>query len=183
MSFVHLHVHSQYSILDGASNIRQLIKRAAELGMPAIALTDHGNLFGIKEFLNETAKHNNSETQKAEDAKKNGKNYTPRYIKPIVGCEIYVARRSRFDKEKNTNDKSGYHLIVLAKNKIGYYNLIKLVSLAYLEGFYNKPRIDKDLLFKYKEGLIVSTACLAGEIPHYILNDDYDTAKKSSSRI
>lgn len=180
MSFVHLHVHSQYSILDGASNIKQLIKRAAELGMPALAITDHGNLFGIKEFLNETKKHNDSEKQKAEAAKQKGEDYTPRFIKPIVGCEMYVARRSRFDKEKNTDDKSGNHLIVLAKNKTGYHNLVKLVSLSYIEGFYSKPRIDKELLYEHKEGLIVSSACLAGEIPQHILNDDYDSAKKAA---
>ncbi|MCX7863253.1 MAG: DNA polymerase III subunit alpha [Bacteroidales bacterium] len=180
MKFVHLHVHSQYSILDGASNIKQLIKKAAELNMPAIAITDHGNLFGIKEFLNETKKHNESEKQKAEKYSQQGTEYIPKLIKPIVGCEMYVARRSRFDKEKNTDDKSGNHLIVLAKNKTGYYNLIKLVSLSYIEGFYSKPRIDKELLYKYKEGLIISTACLAGEIPQYLLTDDYDAALKAA---
>ena len=179
MSFVHLHVHSQYSILDGASNIKSLIKRAAELGMPAIAITDHGNLFGIKEFLNEIHKHNESEKTKAKESKEKGQVYEPKFIKPIVGCEMYLARRSRFDKEKNTDDKSGNHLIVLAKNKIGYKNLVKLVSLSYIEGFYSKPRIDKELLFQYKEGLIISTACLAGEIPQAILADDILYAKNS----
>ncbi len=178
MSFVHLHVHSQYSILDGASNIAKLIDRAAELGMPALAITDHGNLFAIKEFLNKVKEHNEKEKQKAENETQSGKPYQPRIIKPIVGCEMYVAKRSRFDKEKNTDDKSGYHLIVLAKNKIGYHNLVKLTSLSYIEGFYSKPRIDKELLFKYKEGLVISTACLAGEIPQAIRNDDLESARK-----
>ncbi len=177
MSFVHLHVHTQYSILDGASNTKKLIKRAAELNMPAIAITDHGNMFGVKEFLNEIKKHNDNELKKEKEAAAKGEVYQARLIKPIVGCEMYVARRSRFDKDKNNDDKSGYHLIVLAKNKVGYNNLVKLVSLAYIEGFYSKPRIDKELLFQYKEGLIISTACLAGEIPSAIRNGNFETAQ------
>lgn len=178
MSFVHLHVHSQYSILDGASNIKQLIKRAVELGMPALAITDHGNMFGIKEFLNETKKHNTSEKKKEKEALEKGEHYKAKYLKPIVGCEMYLARRSRFDKDKNTDDRSGNHLIVLAKNLTGYHNLLKLVSLSYTEGFYGKPRIDKEILFKYKEGLIVSTACIAGEIPTAIRKNDIELAHK-----
>lgn len=178
MSFVHLHVHSQYSILDGASNIKKLIKRAVELGMPALAITDHGNMFGIKEFLNETRKHNASEKKKEKEAQEKGEKYNGKYLKPIVGCEMYLARRSRFDKDKNTDDRSGNHLIVLAKNKTGYHNLLKLVSLSYIEGFYGKPRIDKELLFKYKEGLIISTACIAGEIPTAIRKNDIELAHK-----
>lgn len=177
MSFVHLHVHSQYSILDGASNIKKLIKRAAELEMPALALTDHGNLFGIKEFLNEIKDHNNEELKKEKENREKGIEYKARIIKPIVGCEMYVARRSRFDKDKNVDDRSGYHLIVLAKNITGYHNLLRLVSLSYIEGFYGKPRIDKELLFKYKEGLIVSTACLAGEIPTAIRKNNLELAQ------
>ena len=178
MSFVHLHVHSQYSILDGASNIKKLIKRTVELGMPAIAITDHGNMFGIKEFLNETKKHNAAEKKKEKEAQEKGELYNGKYLKPIVGCEMYLARRSRFDKDKNTDDRSGNHLIVLAKNIAGYHNLLKLVSLSYIEGFYGKPRIDKELLFKHKEGLIVSTACIAGETPTAIRKNDLELAHK-----
>jgi len=146
--FTHLHVHTQYSILDGASSIPLLIEKARNDGMTAVAITDHGNLFGSKEFHNE--------------AKIQG-------IKPILGCEVYVAKNSRFDHSVK-DDRSGYHLILLAKNETGYRNLIKLVSLAWLEGHYYKPRIDKELLTKYHEGLIVTTACLGGEIPSLILN-------------
>jgi DNA polymerase-3 subunit alpha len=178
MSFVHLHVHSQYSILDGASNLKKLIAKAADNGMPALAITDHGNVFGIKEFLNAVKKHNSEEQKKEKTAKEKGELYEAHTIKPIVGCEMYVARRSRFDKDKDMSDRSGNHLIVLAKNKTGYHNLIKLVSLSYIEGFYGKPRIDKEILFKYKEGLIISTACLAGEIPQAVRNNDIDLARK-----
>ena len=154
--FIHLHVHSQYSILDGASSIPLMLDKAREDEMKAVAITDHGNLFGAKEFHNE--------------AKSKG-------IKPIIGCEVYYARRSRFDNTEK-NDRSGFHLILLARNKIGYNNLIKLVSLAYIEGHYYKPRIDRELLTKYHEGLIVSTACLGGEIPSLILNGQYDQAEE-----
>ena len=146
--FAHLHVHTQYSILDGASNIPLLIDKVKSLGMEAIAITDHGNMFGVKEF------HNNA---------------TKKGIKPIIGCEIYVAKRS-IEDVSGKEDRSGDHLILLAKNLTGYKNLIKLVSIAWIKGFYYKPRIDKELLVKYKEGLIASSACLAGEIQDEILN-------------
>jgi DNA polymerase III subunit alpha len=146
--FAHLHVHTQYSILDGASSIPHLLDRVKELGMEALAITDHGNMFGVKEF------HNNA---------------TKRGIKPIIGCEIYVAKRSLEDSSAK-EDRSGDHLILLAKNLTGYKNLVKLVSTAWIKGFYYKPRIDKDLLRKYSEGLIASSACLAGEIPDEILH-------------
>ncbi|MCX6302580.1 MAG: DNA polymerase III subunit alpha [Bacteroidia bacterium] len=146
--FSHLHVHTQYSILDGASNIPLLIDKVKSLGMEAIAITDHGNMFGVKEF------HNTA---------------TKKGIKPIIGCEIYVAKRS-ISEVTGKEDRSGDHLILLAKNLIGYKNLIKLVSIAWIKGFYYKPRIDKELLAKYHEGLIASSACLAGEIPDEILN-------------
>jgi DNA polymerase-3 subunit alpha len=146
--FSHLHVHTQYSILDGASNIPLLIDKVKSLGMDCIAITDHGNMFGVKEF------HNTA---------------TKRGIKPIIGCEIYVAKRSISDVTAK-EDRSGDHLILLAKNLTGYRNLIKLVSTAWIKGFYYKPRIDKELLTKYREGLIASSACLAGEIPDEILN-------------
>ena len=146
--FSHLHVHTQYSILDGASNIPKLIDKVKSLGMEALAITDHGNMFGVKEFHNIATKKG---------------------VKPIIGCEIYVARRSMADIT-GKEDRSGDHLILLAKNLKGYKNLIKLVSTAWIKGFYYKPRIDKELLSKYSEGLIASSACLAGEIQDEILN-------------
>ncbi len=158
--FTHLHVHTQYSILDGASNITLLIERVKALGMGAIAITDHGNMFGVKEFHNIATKKG---------------------IKPVIGCEMYVAKRSLADVS-GKEDRSGDHLILLAKNLTGYKNLIKLVSIAWIEGFYYKPRIDKELLAKYSEGLIASSACLAGEIQDEILNGTLsgaETALKS----
>lgn len=146
--FAHLHVHTQYSILDGASNIPLLIDKVKTLGMEAIAITDHGNMFGVKEFHNSASKKG---------------------IKPIIGCEMYVARRS-IEDVSGKEDRSGDHLILLAKNLTGYKNLIKLVSIAWIKGFYYKPRIDKQLLIKYKEGLIASSACLGGEIQDELLN-------------
>ncbi|MCK9611430.1 MAG: DNA polymerase III subunit alpha [Bacteroidales bacterium] len=150
INFTHLHVHTQYSILDGAAGIEALIERAKELGMRAIAITDHGNMFGVKEFHSVATK---------------------KEILPIIGCEMYVAAKSMVDKT-GTEDRAGYHLILLAKNETGYKNLCKLISYAWIDGFYYKPRIDWELLKKYHEGLIASTACLAGEIPAYILNND-----------
>ena len=146
--FTHLHVHSQYSILDGAASVRGLISKAKSDGMTALALTDHGNMFGSKEFY--------------DVCKKEG-------IKPIIGCETYVAEQSRHNKKDAKVDRSGYHLILLAKNLVGYRNLLKLVSAAYTEGFYYKPRIDKELLELHHEGLIVSSACLGGEVPQHIM--------------
>ena len=176
--FVHLHVHTQYSILDGACNIKNLIKKTAEFNMPAVAITDHGNLFGVKDFLNSVSVHNSQELKLQKKSEKKGDVYQPRLIKPIVGCEMYVARRNRFLKDKGVkNDLSGNHIIVLAKNETGYKNLIKLSSLAFIEGFYLKPRIDKELLFKHKEGLIISTACVAGEIPRAIRAGDFELAE------
>lgn len=156
-SFTHLHVHSQYSILDGASSIDGLVGKAKEYGMGAIAITDHGNMFGVK-YFHEVA--------------------TGQNIKPILGIEAYVARRSRNDKS-GKEDRSGHHLIILAKNEKGYHNLMRLASLGYTEGFYYKPRIDKDLLAKYHEGLIISSACLGGEIPQKIMAGDIPGAEQS----
>ena len=153
--FTHLHVHSQYSVLDGASNITKLILKAKEDGMSALALTDHGNLFGAKRFYSEAINHG---------------------IKPIIGCEVYVAKKSRFDRTEK-EDRSGNHLILLAKNKTGYLNLSKLVSLAWIEGFYYRPRIDHELLEKHRDGLIVSSACLGGEVPEALLNGRDDEAE------
>lgn len=152
MSFVHLHVHSEYSMLDATCRIPQLAARAAELEMPALALTDHGLMCGVVEF-----------TQAAQDEG----------IKPIIGCELYVAPKSR--TEKNQNEKY-YHLTALARNATGYQNLLKLSSLGYLEGFYYRPRVDKELLRQYGDGLILLSGCLQGEVPRLVLNDDMDGA-------
>jgi len=146
--FTHLHLHTQYSILDGACRIKDMIKKAIAIGMKGVAITDHGNLFGVKEFY-EAATSNPGFT-------------------PIVGCETYVARRTRFDKS-DLEDRKGDHLILLAKNAEGYHNLVKLISYSWVEGHYYKPRIDKELLKRFHKGLIASSACLAGEIPRAIL--------------
>jgi len=151
IDFIHLHVHTQYSILDGACRIKEMIKKAKDFGMKGVAITDHGNLFGIKEFY-ESASQVSGFT-------------------PIIGCETYVARRRLTDKTEMI-DRKGDHLILLAKNAKGYSNLIKLISNAWVNGHYYKPRIDKDLLHRYHEGLIASSACLAGEIPRAILSGD-----------
>ncbi|NQU86648.1 MAG: DNA polymerase III subunit alpha [Mariniphaga sp.] len=155
--FTHLHVHSQYSILDGAASISGLVTKAKSDGMTALALTDHGTMLGIKEFHNECRKQN---------------------LKPILGCETYVAARSISNKNDKV-DRSGFHLILLAKNLVGYKNLIKLISTANNEGFYYKPRIDKALLEQYKEGLIVSSACLGGEVPQLLLNNHFKEAENT----
>jgi len=145
--FVHLHNHSEYSLLDGACRIKDLVSRAVEMDMPAIAVTDHGVLYGVMDFYRE--------------ARKQG-------IKPVIGCEVYVAQRSRFDKETRLDDNS-YHLTLLCKNMTGYRNLVELVSRSFLEGFYYKPRIDQELMEQYHEGLIALSGCVAGEIPQLIL--------------
>jgi len=147
LNFTHLHVHSQYSILDGACDVKALVKKASSIGMKGVAITDHGNLFGAKAFLEAASG-------------------IPGF-KPVIGCETYVAKRSRFDKVDNA-DRKGEHLILLAKNHKGYQNLVRLISAAWTEGFYYKPRIDKELLKEYHEGIIASSACLAGEIPRAI---------------
>ena len=154
--FVHLHVHSEFSLLDGANRIKDLPVKAKELGMDAIAVTDHGAMFGTIDFY--------------KACKANG-------VKPIIGCEVYVAPRTRFDKEPNIDNKY-YHLILLAKNNEGYKNLAKLVSLGYVDGYYYKPRIDKEILEKYHEGLICCSACLGGEIAQSILKDDLAKAEE-----
>ena len=154
--FVHLHIHSEFSLLDGANRIKDLPVRAKELGMDAIAVTDHGAMFGTIDFY--------------KACKANG-------VKPIIGCEVYVAPRTRFDKEPNIDNKY-YHLILLAKNNEGYKNLAKLVSLGYVDGYYYKPRIDKEILEKYHEGLICCSACLGGEIAQSILKDDLAKAEE-----
>ncbi len=154
MSFVHLHNHSCYSLLDGACKLESMVQTAKELGMPAIALTDHGVMHGVIDFYKLCKKND---------------------IKPLIGCEVYVAPRSRFEKDGGREDKS-YHLLLLAKNMQGYKNLIKLVSLAWLEGFYYKPRIDTELIEKYHEGLIATSACMAGEIPRHLMRGEKEKA-------
>lgn len=158
MSFVHLHVHTCYSLLDGAAKIPNLLRQAKELGMTAMAITDHGSMYGVIEFYKE--------------AKKAG-------VKPVIGCEVYVAPRGFRDKVV-TEDASPYHLVLLAENQEGYQNLLKLVSLSWLEGFYYKPRVDKSLLQKYSRGLIALSACLAGEIPTLLLQDKEEAARKAA---
>lgn len=158
MDFVHLHLHSEYSLLDGACRIEELCRAAKELGQNSVAITDHGVMYGAIDFY--------------KAAKKEG-------IKPIIGCEVYVAHSSRFNKDKNKD--SGYnHLVLLCKNETGYKNLIKMVSLSFTEGFYFKPRIDKDLLKNHSEGLIALSACLAGEIPSALMKADYEKAKETA---
>ncbi|MFQ9996233.1 MAG: PHP domain-containing protein, partial [Hoylesella buccalis] len=166
--FVHLHVHTYYSILDGQSPVKRLVDKAVADGMRGLAITDHGNMFGIKEFFDYA---NTVNKQLKADGKQP--------FKPIFGCEMYVARRSRFDKVKDMGDMSGYHLIVLAKNYRGYKNLIKLVSHAWEEGYYMRPRTDREELEKYHEDLIVCSACLAGEVPRKIIAGDMAGAREA----
>ena len=155
--FTHLHVHTQYSILDGLSNLSALITKAKNDGMQALAITDHGNMFGVKRF-HQTA--------------------IAAGIKPIIGSEVYVARRSMYKKESKT-DGSGWHLVLLAKNETGYKNLMKLISFAWIDGFYYRPRIDKELLKKHSEGLMALTACLSGELPDKIIHEGEEKAEKA----
>ena len=159
MSFVHLHVHSSYSVLDGFGSPLALVKRAKELEMPAIALTDHGTMFGTMEFYKAAASQG---------------------IKPIIGLETYLAPRSRFDKDAQ-RDKRAYHLILLAENMQGYQNLLKIASISQLEGFYYHPRIDKEILSSHKEGLIVTSACISGEISRALLENDFEKASHNLS--
>ncbi len=160
MSFVHLHCHSEYSLLDGANRIDDLIARALEFEQPALAITDHGNLHAALEFQ-----------EKAKKAK----------LRPIIGMEAYVAPGDRRERTRpRPGAKPYFHLIILAENETGYRNLVKLSSLAYTEGFYSKPRVDRELLARYRDGLIVSSACLAGEIATNLMGDRYDDAKAAA---
>ena len=156
MSFCHLHTHTEYSLLDGSNKIKNYVARVKELGMNSAAITDHGNMYGVVEFYKE-AKANN--------------------INPIIGCEVYVAPNSRFDRELSHGDDRYYHLILLAENNKGYANLMKIVSIGFTEGYYYRPRVDFETLEKYHEGLICLSACLAGEIPRYIVRGFYEEAK------
>ncbi len=166
--FIHLHVHTYYSLLDGQSSVQKLVDKAIGDGMRGMAITDHGNMFGIKEFYNYCNKVNGK-------LKKEGKEP----FKPIFGCEMYVAHHRKEDKVKEHGDMGGYHLIVLAKNYKGYKNLIKLVSRAWVDGYYMRPRTDRADLEKYHEGLIVCSACIAGEVPKKVLEGDIAGAREA----
>ena len=159
MNFSHLHVHTEYSLLDGSNKIKEYVARVKELGMNSAAITDHGVMYGVIDFYRE--------------AKKNG-------IKPILGCEVYVAPNSRFDREITGGEDRYYHLVLLAENNTGYSNLMKIVSKGFVDGYYYKPRVDKSLLREYHEGIIALSACLAGEVPRYISKGLYDNAKKTA---
>ncbi|MDD4371528.1 MAG: DNA polymerase III subunit alpha [Anaerostipes sp.] len=159
MEFTHLHVHTEYSLLDGSSKIKEIVHQAKELGMDSLAITDHGVMYGVIDFY---------KAAKAEG------------IKPIIGCEVYVTTESRFVKETRQGESRYYHLVLLAENNTGYHNLMKIVSRGFTEGFYYRPRVDYEVLEKYKEGIIALSACLAGEIPSYILEDDYEKAKETA---
>jgi len=154
--FVHLHVHTEYSLLDGANRISDLVSRVKELGMDAVAITDHGVMYGIVDFYKQAVKQG---------------------IKPILGCEVYTAARSRFDKHAGIDSEQG-HLVLLAENTTGYKNLMKIVSIGFVEGFYYKPRIDMEVLEKYSEGIIALSACLSGDIPNALLQGNYNKAKE-----
>ena len=166
--FIHLHVHTYYSILDGQSSIAKLVDKAVGNGMKGMAVTDHGDMFGIKEFFDYCNKVNGGRKKEGLEP-----------FKPILGCEMYVARHRKEDKNKDNGDRSGYHLIVLAKNYRGYKNLIKLVSNAWVDGFYGRPRTDRADLERYHEDLIVCSACIAGEVPRKILQDDIAGAREA----
>lgn len=161
MNFAHLHVHTEYSLLDGSNKIREYVSRVKELGMDSAAITDHGVMYGVIDFYKE--------------AKAQG-------IKPILGCEVYVAPNSRFDKETNGGEDRYYHLVLLAENNQGYQNLMKIVSDGFTEGFYYRPRVDKEILERYHEGIIALSACLAGEVQRYIMKGMYEEACRSACR-
>ena len=165
MSFVHLHLHTQFSLLDGANKIKELLPRVRAAGMDACAITDHGNMFGAVQFFHEAVKHG---------------------VKPIIGCETYVAPRSRFDKEGRIDDYEAggnYHLILLAMNRDGYRNLCRLVSAGFQDGFHYKPRIDKALLRDLNGGLIALSGCLRGEIAHNLLLGQFDRARNAAEEM
>ena len=166
--FVHLHTHTQYSLLDGQASVKKLVDKAIKDGMPGIAITDHGNMFAIKEFMNYVGKTNKG---------LKGEGKEP--FKPIIGCEVYVARRGDLNLKTEKADRGGYHLILLAKNLKGYKNLLKIVSKAWTDGFYDRPRTDRKELEKYHEGLICASACLGGEIPRLIAEERFKEAEES----
>ncbi|HWQ30296.1 MAG TPA: DNA polymerase III subunit alpha, partial [Negativicutes bacterium] len=157
-NFVHLHVHTEYSLLDGAGRVEELVKKAGELGMGSVAITDHGVMYGVVDFYKKAKKHG---------------------IKPVIGCEVYVAQRTMKDRDPKL-DSGQYHLVLLAKDEEGYNNLIKLVSMGFTEGFYYKPRVDMEVLRRYSGGLVALSACLAGSIPGHIMDGNYEAAKAAA---
>jgi len=157
MDFTHLHVHTEYSLLDGSCKIKELVSRAQKLGMDSLAITDHGVMYGVIDFYRA--------------AREVG-------IKPIIGCEVYVAPNSRFDRELGASEDRYHHLVLLAENNIGYTNLSKIVSAGFVEGFYYKPRVDYEILEKYHEGVIALSACLAGEVAKNLVRGFYEEAKE-----
>ena len=159
MSFTHLHVHTEYSLLDGSGKIEEITARAKELGMDSLAITDHGVMYGVIDFYRA--------------ARNVG-------IKPILGCEVYVAPGSRFEKEPGISDDRYYHLILLAENNTGYANLMKIVSKGFVDGFYYKPRVDYEVLEEYSEGIICLSACLAGEVQKLLARNLYEEACKAA---
>ena len=159
--FTHLHLHTQFSLLDGACRLSELVSRAKELGMTSLAITDHGNMYGAVDFYRE--------------CKKQG-------IKPIIGCEVYVAKKSRFDKTGSVENETD-HLVLIVKNEIGYKNLINMVSKAFTEGFYRKPRVDMELLEAHSEGLICLSGCLAGNIQKKIISGDMSGAESYAVKL
>ena len=159
MAFTHLHVHTEYSLLDGSAKIPELVSRAKELGFDSLAITDHGVMYGVIDFYRACRKEG---------------------IKPILGCEVYVAPKSRFDRELSGGEDRYYHLILLAENNQGYNNLMKIVSRGFIDGFYYRPRVDKELLRKYHEGIICASACLAGEVQRDLVKDLYREAKATA---
>ena len=167
--FIHLHVHSQYSLLDGQASIQKMVDKALGNGMRGMALTDHGNMFGVKDFFDCCNSVNKGRKKEGLEP-----------FKPIFGCEVYVARRKKEQMTDPNIDRSGNHLILLAKNLNGYRNLIKLVSRAWVDGFYSKPRTDHDDLMRFHEDIICCSACIAGEVPSKILKGDLDGARQSA---
>ena len=161
MDFTHLHVHTEYSLLDGSAKIKSLVKRAKELGYDSLAITDHGVMYGVIDFY---------EAARAEG------------IKPLIGCEIYVSPGSRFDRENTRGEERYYHLVLLAENNQGYKNLSKIVSRGFTEGFYYKPRVDMEVLEQYHEGIIALSACLAGEVAVNLRKNNYEGAKEAALR-
>lgn len=200
-TFTHLHVHTHYSILDGMSKIPDLVEKCIRTGMNAMAITDHGNMYGIKEFFDYVDKRNGKTKDKIKELEEKLPQLTDegeiaecqkeiakaksQFFKPIFGCEAYMARITASNPtgsrlvHENKENSSGYHLVILAKNETGYHNLCKIISSAWVDGFYSRPRIDRELLEKYHEGLIISSACLAGEVPKALLNNDFNKAREA----
>ena len=160
MAFTHLHVHTEYSLLDGSNKIKEYVARVKELGMNSAAITDHGVMYGVIDFY--------------KAAKEAG-------INPIIGCEVYVAPNSRFDRENVHGEDRYYHLVLLAENNTGYNNLMKIVSKGFVDGYYYKPRVDMEVLRQYHEGIIALSACLAGEVPRLLSRGNYDGAVEAVS--